>query len=90
VVPGTVRAVTYACPAAAGNLTRQWNYGFNAVQAAPPVGGTTVLLAANASCTVTYAADATGRNGVLFMQLTLSSGSESVTMFEQIHVDNAP
>jgi hypothetical protein len=39
---------------------------------------------------VTYAADATGRNGVLFMQLTLSSGSESVTMFEQIHVDNAP
>lgn len=90
VVPGTVRAVTYACPAAAGNLTRQWNYGFNPVQAAPPVGGTTVLLAANASCTVSYAADATGRNGVLFMQLTLSSGSESVTMFEQIHVDNAP
>jgi MSHA biogenesis protein MshO len=91
VVPGAVRAVTYACPTAAGNLTMQWNYGFNPAQVAPPVGGTTATLAANASCTVTYTpAAATGRNGVLFVQLTLTSGDESVTLFQQIHVDNAP
>jgi MSHA biogenesis protein MshO len=71
-------------------LTRQWNYGFTPAQVAPPVGGTTATLAANANCTVTYTADATGRSGILFVQLTLSSDGESVTLFQQIHVDNAP
>ena len=90
VVPGGIKAVTYACPAAAGNLTRQWNYGFNAAQATPPIGGTTALLAGNASCTVEYTANASGRNGVLLVQLTLSAGGESISLFQQIHVDNAP
>jgi MSHA biogenesis protein MshO len=90
VVPNAVRAVTFACPTTAGNLTRQWNYGFNAAQATPPVGGTTALLAGNASCTVDYTSVATGRNGLLYFQLTLTSGGESVTLSQQIHVDNAP
>lgn len=90
VVPGGVRAVTYACPtAAAGNLTRHWNYGFNAAQAVP-AGGSTALLASNATCTVEYAANATGRNGLLYINLTLTSGGESVSLFNQIHVGNAP
>lgn len=90
VVPGAVRAVTYACPtAAAGNLTRQWNYGFNAAQAVP-VGGSTALLTQNATCVVDYSANATGRNGLLYIALTLASGGESVTLFNQIHVENSP
>jgi MSHA biogenesis protein MshO len=89
VVPGGVRAVTYACPTVAGNLTRNWNYGFNASQAVP--GGSTAILAGNASCVVDYtAAAATGRNGLLYISLTLTSGGESVTLFQQIHVDNSP
>lgn len=91
VVPGAVRAVTYACPAAAGNLTRQWNYGFSAAQATPPAGGTTATLATNASCAVEYAGNATGRSGLLYLQLTLADASgDSVTLFQQIHIDNAP
>lgn len=91
VVPSAVRAVTYACPTAvAGNLTRQWNYGFNAVQATPPVGGTTAVLASNTACVVEYAANATGRNGLLYVQLTLSSGVERVVLSQQIHLDNSP
>ncbi len=92
VVPGGTRAVTFACPIAAGNLTRQWNYGFNAAQAAPPAGGTTAVMATGASCTVEYTANATGRNGLLNLQLTLADATsgESVTLFQQIHVDNAP
>lgn len=91
VVPGTVRAVTFACPtAAAGSLTRYWNYGFNAVQAAPPTGGNSAQLAGGATCTVEYTANATGRNGLLFVQLNLSSGGETVSLFQQIHVDNSP
>ena len=89
VVPGAVRAVTYACPAAAGNFTRYWDYGFNAVQPTA-FGGSSALLATGASCTVEYTANATGRNGLLFVQLSLSSGGESISLFQQIHVDNAP
>lgn len=91
VVPGGVRAVTYACSTAAGaDLTRQWNYGFNVVQATPPAGGTMAVLATNTACTVEYAANATGRNGLLYVQLTLTSGAESVVLSQQIHVDNSP
>lgn len=89
-VSGGTRAVTYACPqAAAGNLTRHWNYGFNAAQAVP-AGGNSALLAGNVTCGVDYSANATGRNGLLFISLTLTSGGENVTLFNQIHVDNSP
>jgi MSHA biogenesis protein MshO len=91
VVPGGVRAVTYTCSTAAGaDLTRQWNYGFNVAQATPPVGGTAAVLATNTACTVEYAANATGRNGLLYVQLTLTSGTERVVLSQQIHVDNTP
>lgn len=93
VVPGATRAVTYACPqagvGAAGNLTRHWNYGFNAAQAVP-AGGSSALLAGNVTCSVDYSNNATGRNGLLFISLTLTSGGETVTLFNQIHVDNSP
>lgn len=91
VVPGSTRAVTYACPSAtAGNLTRQWNYGFNAAQITPPAGGSSATLAGNATCAVEYQTNATGRNGLLYITLTLTDGGESVGLFQQIHVDNAP
>ncbi len=91
VVPDGTRAVTFACPSGtAGNLTRYWNYGFNTSQATPPAGGSSAILAAGATCNVEYAANATGRNGLLYIALTLSSGGESATLFQQIHVDNAP
>lgn len=90
VVPAAVRAVTYACtPTTTGNLTRSWNYGFNSVQV-PPAGGSSAILATGARCSVDYVAAATGRNGLLYLELTLLSGGESVTLFNQIHVDNAP
>lgn len=90
VVPGGVGAVTYACPqAGAGDLTRHWNYGFNAAQAAP-AGGNVAVLATNATCSVDYSANATGRNGLLFISMTLASGGESITLFGQIHLDNTP
>lgn len=90
VMPGATRAVTYACPVAAGTLTRYWNYGFNAIQPVAFGGGSAAQLATGANCAVEYTANATGRNGLLFVQLSLTSGGETVTLFQQIHVDNAP
>lgn len=91
VVPGGTQAVTYACPAAApGNVTRQWNYGFAAIQGTPPPGAG-VPLAAGATCTVEYAPNATGRNGLLLINLTLSDASgERITLAQQIRIDNTP
>jgi len=91
IVPGGTKAVTYVCPTTtAGNLGRYANYGFNAAQAVPS--GTPSTLAANATCTVDYTPTATGRNGLLYIELKLtdSTSGESVTLFQQIHVDNAP
>lgn len=95
VIPGGVRAVTLACPNTAagtlpGNFTRYWNYGFSPSQATAFPLGRSTLLATNANCTIEYAANATGRNGLLYIGLTLTSGTEHVTLFQQIHIDNAP
>ena len=91
VVPGGTKAVTYVCPiTTAGNLSRYANYGFNATQTIPT--GSPSVLAANATCTVDYTSIATVRNGLLYIELKLtdSTSGESVTLFQQIHVDNAP
>ena len=91
IVPGGTKAVTYVCPTTtAGNLSRYANYGFNAAQAVPS--GTPSTLAAKATCTVDYTPTATGRNGLLYIELKLTdtTNGESVTLFQQIHVDNAP
>jgi MSHA biogenesis protein MshO len=92
VIPGSVRAVSYICPrVTTGNLTRYWNYGFNTVQSlAIPPSGSSSILAGNVLCTMDYSSAANGRNGILYVQLTLSSNGEFVTLFQQIHVDNAP
>ncbi len=91
VVPGGVQAVTYACPSlVAGSFSRYWNYGFNASQVAPPVGGSSALLASNVTCSVSYAANAEMRNGLLSITLSLSDSGESVSLLQQIHVGNSP
>lgn len=45
-----------------------------------------------ASCEIDYQANATGRNGLLYVRLTLrdTPSDESITLFQQIHVDNSP
>ncbi|MFA6442608.1 MAG: prepilin-type N-terminal cleavage/methylation domain-containing protein [Sterolibacterium sp.] len=93
VVPGGVKAVTYACPTVTpGNLTRYWNYGFNANLATTP-SGSSALLANNASCVVApYSSTNSASKGLLTITLTLTdpSSQEQVTLVRQIHVDNAP
>lgn len=93
VVPYAQRAVTYSCPtAAAGNVTRQWGYGFSSVQPTPPAGGTTALVVANATCDVYYTPNVMQRNGLLHVRLNVvdSTHNETISVFQQIHVDNSP
>jgi MSHA biogenesis protein MshO len=83
--------VTYACDSAAGTLKRYSGYGFNATQIAPT--GTPALIANNVSapCNFTYTgvSRASG-TGLVTMTLHLSINSESVSLAQEVHVNNVP
>lgn len=93
VVPGGVKAVTYACPTVSpGNLTRWWNYGFNANLSTSP-SGTSAKLASNITCVVApYSATDVVSQGLLSITLKITdpASQESVNLFRQIRVDNSP
>lgn len=82
--------VTYECNPGNGTLTRYWDYGFNATQAAP--GGSSALLASGVSrCLFGYAAQAVQqRSGLITLQLALTRNQETVSMVMQTHVGNVP
>lgn len=89
--------VTYGC--AGGQLIRYSGYAYNAAQVAPPVGGTSAVLAGNVDvgeCLFVYAAGAlTERIATVSIILQINSvsaggGLERVRMFQQAQVSNAP
>jgi len=93
VIPGGTQAVSYVC--SGGQLKRYANYGFNPAQACPPAGTPATLIGSSTTTAVCpsieYTSNATaGRNGLLYVQLNVSSGGETVSLFQQIHVDNSP
>lgn len=100
VVDGAQQAVTYACSGTLGaldangngqaQLVKHWRYGYNAAQVNPPVGGQVAVLADNVSgCVLDYGV-ANQRFGLLGVRLTLTSNNESVSLYQEIHVSNAP
>lgn len=86
--------VTYGCNPTTGRLTRYWNYGWNASQVAPPVGGNSAILAENlVSCDFSYTSMASQRSGLVGISLTFRVQNESksaITLQHQVHVDNTP
>jgi MSHA biogenesis protein MshO len=101
VVDATQQAVTYACEGtpgtdASGNgqgrLIRHSGYGFNPVQVAPAslTTGVSAILADKVSaCSMQYDLP-NQRFGLMAVRLTITSGGESVTLYNEIHVSNAP
>lgn len=84
--------VTYGC---VGNqLIRYSGYGYNEPQVAPPVGGTAAVLTGNvAACQFVYTAGALSERTAtvaMVLQLTGAGGTESVRLFQQAQVSNAP
>jgi MSHA biogenesis protein MshO len=83
--------VTYECAAATGALRRHSGYGFNSSQALGAPSALPVLLATNvSSCNFSYLQDATKRAGLVAMNLQLTQGGETVSLFHQFHVSNVP
>ncbi|GAB4116769.1 MAG: prepilin-type N-terminal cleavage/methylation domain-containing protein [Sideroxydans sp.] len=95
VVNGAEQAVTYACENvgtdAAGNgtgqLVRHWDYGFD--HAYTPADPNAVLADHVSGCVMTYSV-ANQRFGLVTIRLTLGAEGESVTLYNEIHVNNAP
>lgn len=86
------QAVTYACNPGTGELRRYWGYTVAASQPAPPVTSNTAILAQNVTaCEIRYeASPVTQRTGVVSIRLTLSQAGDTVSLFQQTHVVNAP
>lgn len=89
--------VTYGCTG--GQLIRYSGYPYNTAQVAPPVGGSSAVLAGNvdvANCSFVYTAGSLGeRSGTVSMVLTLvrtggAGTPEQVRLFQQAQVNNAP
>jgi len=87
-------AVTYACDQTTGQLRRYWGYGIVDPQPTPPAGGSNALLASNvAACSFTYAnTGAAQRTGVVMLSLQIqeSGSTDSIQLFQQVHVTNVP
>lgn len=82
------KVVRYTC--SANVLTRHSGCNFNNTSAGCTAAVLAGSAATTAACSIDYTSSATGRNGLLYIELTLTSGGESVTLFQQIHVDNTP
>jgi len=99
VVDGTQQAVTYACVGTLGvldanqngqaQLVRYSGYGFNATQSLPATPNPPILANRVSGCVIDYAV-ANQRMGLLGVRLTLTSGGESVSLYQEIHVSNPP
>lgn len=104
VVDGAQQAVTYACVGTLGTLDanndgqaqllRYWHYGFRSpAQAAPPLAGagsgSAILADRVSACEITYD-PINQRNGLLAIRLGITRGGESISLYQEIHVNNVP
>jgi MSHA biogenesis protein MshO len=89
--------VTYVCAPdntldangdAPGTLRRVTGYGISLAQPTPAGGE---LLASNVSaCTISYNANVSGYTGLVVLQLSLTRGNETVSLYHEVHINNAP
>lgn len=97
VVPNDQLAVTYSCEGVGtaggegtGTLMRYWTYGFNNAQPVPPLGGLSAILANRVStCNIVYNL-ANQRSGLVAITLGITRGGETVSLYQEIHVNNIP
>ncbi len=85
--------VSYICDTAAHTLTRYWGYPIqpNQPNATDLAGINSALLARDVvACNFTYQAGVTERNGLVSMQLSIRRNNETITLYHEVHVSNAP
>lgn len=101
VVSGEQQVVTYACEnvgvaggEGAGTLRRYWKYGFQATQKTPAqlsalAHSEAVLADRISACNIVYDV-VNQRNGLVAITLGITRGGESISLYQEIHVNNIP
>jgi len=91
--------VTYVCDPGAGKLTRYWGYSLpeqTQWTGTPPTGSQSALLADRITgCQFNYDASASAQQGLqgrglVSLSLTLSMKTETISLTQQVHVNNVP
>jgi MSHA biogenesis protein MshO len=82
--------VTYVCDPAAGTLIRHESYPISTSQPTPPASRSSALVASRISaCSFSYDA-ISSRTGTVTASLALTAEAETVRLFHQVSVSNAP
>lgn len=82
--------VSFICDAATSSLQRHSGYGLDAGQNLSP-GGTTGLMGRDVTgCNFSYVQGTSSRAGLVTIDITISRDGETVSLFHQVHVMNAP
>lgn len=101
VVPGDQQAVTYTCESVGttsgegtGTLRRYWKYDFQATQKTPAqisalAHSEAVLADRISTCNIVYDV-VNQRNGLVAITLGITRGGESISLYQEIHVNNIP
>lgn len=85
--------VSFVCAPSAGGgvLTRHWGYARQAAQPASFVGAASAQLAGGVSaCVFRYQAGVSQRHGLASLRLSIANAGETVTLYQDVHIDNAP
>lgn len=83
-------AVSYVCDPVAGTLTRYAGYAISTAQSAAPGGSAAIMTRHLNACSFVYHPGTPERAGLVTMRLQLAEEGESVTLMQQVHVENAP
>lgn len=82
--------VSFICNNGTSRLQRHSGYGLDAVQDLTP-GGTTALMGRDVTaCDFTYTQGTSSRAGLVTIDITIERDGETVRLFHQVHVMNAP
>lgn len=83
--------VTYACNLATGTITRVSGYGIATAQACPPAGTAAPLVNNVSACDFQYTPlGASARNAIVSMTVAITQSGETVSLYFETHVSNAP
>lgn len=82
--------ISFICDGAADRMQRYSGYGFDTSQQLTP-GGTVALMGRDVTaCSFTYDQGTSSRSGLVTIDITIERDGETVRLFHQVHVMNAP
>lgn len=83
--------VSFVCNPAAGTIYRYADYGIQAVQPAIPAGGSENRLVDRVSnCSFSYDPGTATRAGLVTIRIEITENGQSITLMQQVHVENQP